>query len=57
MSSGSASNAAPTANQAPTETSLIDPSLNTLNPGSYEDLHKKTKGRLLLILLKLLNFC
>ncbi len=23
---------------------LIDPSLNLSNPGSYEDLHKKTKG-------------
>jgi hypothetical protein len=23
---------------------LIDPSLTSSNPGTYEDLHKKTKG-------------
>lgn len=45
MSSGSASSAAPTASQTPAETSLIDPTLSTLNPGPYEDLHKKTKGK------------
>lgn len=26
------------------EPSLIDPTLSSSNPGTYEDLHKKTKG-------------
>ena len=29
------------------ETSLLDSSLSLSNPGTYEDLHKKTKGNLL----------
>ena len=34
------------------EAPVIDPTLNASNPGSYEDLHKKTKGSLAINIFK-----
>ena len=45
MSSGSSSNASPGKDQSGGVDSVIDPNLTSTNPGSYEDLHKKTKGK------------
>ncbi len=44
MSSSSSDNAMPSKYQSGPGDSLIDPNLTSANPGSYEDLHKKTKG-------------
>ena len=44
MSSSSSDSAMSSKDQSGPGDSLIDPNLTSANPGSYEDLHKKTKG-------------
>jgi hypothetical protein len=47
MNSGNSGSASPgSAGQSGAGDTLIDPTLVSSNPGSYEDLHKKTKGEL-----------
>ena len=47
MSSAGSNNASSPREKSGTDDPLIDSNLVSSNPGSYEDLHKKTKGNCL----------